>query len=108
MDSNSMILKENLEPMYIDINPENPVSEIESLCMNCHENGITRILLTKIPFFKEIILMAFSCPECGYKNSEVQPGQCLANQGIRIEVSVTTSKVIYYILSINNKNKIGS
>ena len=26
--------------------------EIESLCMNCRENGITKLLLTKIPFFK--------------------------------------------------------
>jgi zinc finger protein len=99
-NSNSTIVTQNPEAIYIDINPDNPVSEIESLCMNCHQNGITRILLTKIPFFKEIILMAFSCPECGYKNSEVQPGQCLADQGIRIEVSVTTSKVIYYLLYI--------
>lgn len=94
MESNSNIkVNENPETIYIDINSDSPVSEIESLCMNCHSNGITRILLTKIPFFKEIILMAFSCPECGYKNSEVQPGQCLADQGMRVEVSVTTSKV---------------
>ena len=34
--------------------------EMESLCMNCHENGITRLLLTKIPFFKEIVIMSFA------------------------------------------------
>jgi len=92
-NTNTNPITETLDPLYVDINPENPVSEIESLCMNCEKNGTTRILLTKIPFFKEIILMAFECPECGYKNSEVQPGQCLADQGIRIEVSVTNSKV---------------
>ena len=98
MEQSNTPVTNTLDPLYIDINPENPVSEIESLCMNCEENGTTRILLTKIPFFKEIILMAFTCPECGYKNSEVQPGQALADQGVRIEVSVTNGKVIKNIL----------
>jgi zinc finger protein len=80
------------EPIYIDINPDCPVSEIESLCMNCELNGVTRILPTKIPFFKEIIVMAFDCPHCGYKSSEVQPGQTLADDGLRIEIQVTSQK----------------
>lgn len=84
---------QQLEPLFVNINPDNPVSEIESLCVNCEENGITRILLTKIPFFKEIIIMAFECPHCGYRNSEVQPGQSLADQAVKIEVNVTTAKV---------------
>ena len=35
------------------------VDEIESLCMNCHEDGMTKLLLTRIPFFREIIIMSF-------------------------------------------------
>ena len=35
-------------------------AEIESYCMNCEENGITRLLLTRIPFFREVVLMSFS------------------------------------------------
>ncbi len=81
------------EPLFVDINPDNPVTEIESFCVNCEESGTTRILFTKIPFFKEIIIMAFECPHCGLRNSEVQPGQSLADQAIRIEVNVTTIKV---------------
>ncbi len=81
------------EKLFIDINPDNPVTEIESFCVNCEKNGITRILLTKIPFFKEIIIMAFECPECGYKNSEVQPGQSLSDTGIRFELSIVCEKV---------------
>jgi zinc finger protein len=46
--------------------------EVESLCMNCHENGITRLLLTKIPFFKEIVIMSFACEHCGLQNNEIQ------------------------------------
>lgn len=91
--NNTNTTNTKLDPLFIDIDPDNPVTEIESLCMNCQKNGVTRILLTKIPFFKEIILMAFQCNECGYKNSEAQPGQKLADQGIRIEVTVNNAKV---------------
>jgi len=46
--------------------------EIESLCMRCGENGITRLLLTRIPHFHEVVLMAFECPHCNERNYEVQ------------------------------------
>lgn len=60
-----------------------PVQEIESLCMNCEKNGTTRLLLTKIPFFREIIIMSFECPHCGFKNSEIQPAAQIAEKGSR-------------------------
>lgn len=44
-----------------------PVQEVESLCMNCHKNGVTRMLLTRIPYFREVIIMSFECPHCGFK-----------------------------------------
>ncbi len=81
------------EKLFIDINPDNPVTEIESFCVNCQKNGITRILLTKIPFFKEIIIMAFDCQECGYRSSEVQPGQSLSDHGILFELNIISQKV---------------
>ena len=37
--------------------------------------GITRLLLTRIPHFKEIVLMAFECPHCGNRNNEIQSGE---------------------------------
>ncbi|KAL2627729.1 hypothetical protein AAZV13_07G189400 [Glycine max] len=49
-----------------------PLYSIESLCMRCHENGITRFLLTSIPNFRKILLSAFECPHCGERNNEVQ------------------------------------
>lgn len=60
-----------------------PIQEVESLCMNCHENGTTRMLLTRIPFFREIIVMSFECPHCGLKNSEIQPAAQIAEKGSR-------------------------
>jgi zinc finger protein len=80
------------EKTYIEINPDIPITEIESFCVNCEENGVTRILPTYIPFFKEIIVMAFECLNCGYRSTEVQPGQCLADQGTVFEIKVVSSK----------------
>ena len=79
-------------PMVINVDPENPVTEIESLCMNCHEKGTTRLLMTKIPFFKDIIVMSFSCPHCGYKNNGIEDAEELAPQGIHFVLKVKTSK----------------
>lgn len=49
------------------------IREVESLCMRCHENGVTRFLLTTIPYFKEIVVSSFLCDHCGYRDTEVQP-----------------------------------
>ncbi|KNG51342.1 zinc finger protein zpr1 [Stemphylium lycopersici] len=67
------------------------VDEIESLCMNCHKDGTTRLLLTRIPFFREIVLMSFSCPHCHFKNSEVQPAGEIQQRGIRFSLKVETA-----------------
>lgn len=49
-----------------------PLYTVESLCMRCHQNGITKFLLTLIPHFRKILLSAFECPHCGERNNEVQ------------------------------------
>lgn len=68
------------------------VTTIESLCMNCRENGTTKLLLTLIPYFREVILMSFECEHCGFKNSEVQFGGKVQEQGAKIELNVTDSE----------------
>ncbi|KAI9803365.1 MAG: nucleolar zinc-finger protein [Piccolia ochrophora] len=62
------------------------VDEIESLCMHCRENGTTRLLLTRIPFFHEIILMSFFCPHCNFKNSEIQSAGQIQQRGCRYSI----------------------
>lgn len=69
-----------------------PVQEVESLCMNCHKNGTTRMLLTTIPFFREIIIMSFECPHCGLKNSEIQPAAQIAEKGSRYVFKIETKE----------------
>jgi hypothetical protein len=93
-------LRERLfEGLKDAVSDENAVTVIESLCVNCEDTvrcrrahsvlscprgrprvsrseraqGTTRLLLTQIPHFREIVLISFECPHCGYRNNEVQP-----------------------------------
>lgn len=62
------------------------VEEIESLCMNCRDNGVTRILLTTIPYFKEVAVMSFECRHCNTINNELQAVGDMQEKGIRYKV----------------------
>ncbi|KAK3433754.1 zinc finger protein ZPR1 [Eucalyptus grandis] len=55
-----------------DADADAPLYKVESLCMRCHENGVTSFLLTLIPHFRKVLLSAFECPHCGERNNEVQ------------------------------------
>ncbi|XP_055613274.1 zinc finger protein ZPR1 [Uranotaenia lowii] len=79
-------------PLVLEDDLEHGATEIESMCMNCHANGTTRLLLTQIPFYKEVVIMSFSCDQCGFQNNEIQPGGEIAPQGIRISVRLETVK----------------
>ncbi|XP_055527615.1 zinc finger protein ZPR1 [Wyeomyia smithii] len=80
-------------PVFLKLNveeePELGVTEIESMCVNCYENGITRLLLTHIPFYKDVVIMSFSCEQCGFENNEIQPGGEIAARGIRITATIS-------------------
>ena len=73
----------------MQLNGDQNVTEVESLCMNCYQKGVTRILLTKIPFFREVIVMAFSCPHCNYRSNEIQSGATIQRLGVRYTLNVT-------------------
>ena len=62
---------EPLAEVFVNLDSGVPSDIIESLCMECEENGETRFMYTKIPMFKEIILSSFSCEHCGFRNNEV-------------------------------------
>lgn len=46
------------------------------------------MLLTKIPFYKDVILISFECEHCGFKNNEIQSGNKVEERGIRIVINV--------------------
>ncbi|KAL9246774.1 hypothetical protein vseg_020267 [Gypsophila vaccaria] len=66
-----------------------PIYQVESLCMRCHDNGITRLMLTLIPHFRKILLSAFECPHCGERNNEVQFAGELQPRGCCYTLKVT-------------------
>lgn len=93
----SVISEENVrgDNLFKDISADNEdwePTEIESMCMNCHENGTTRLLLTKIPFFREVIISSFSCPHCKWLNTEIQSAGRIQEQGIRYTLKVRTKQ----------------
>ncbi len=94
----SVISEENVRgggSLFKDISADDEdwePTEIESLCMNCHQNGTTRLLLTKIPFFKEIIVSSFSCAHCRWSNTEIQSAGRIQDQGICYTLKVRTKQ----------------
>ncbi|KAL6719433.1 nucleolar zinc-finger protein [Lecanora helva] len=64
------------------------VDEIESYCMNCEQNGNTRLLLTKIPFFREVILSSFYCEHCQFANNEIQAAGQIQEQGSKFTLRI--------------------
>ncbi|XP_038861233.1 zinc finger protein ZPR1-like isoform X2 [Salvelinus namaycush] len=75
-----------------DNDEDNQPTEIESLCMNCYQNGMTRILLTKIPFFKEVIISSFTCPNCSWSNTEIQSAGRIQDQAIAYTLKVKSKQ----------------
>ncbi|CAH8530438.1 unnamed protein product [Heterobilharzia americana] len=54
--------------------------------------GTTHLLLTKIAFFKEVIIASFNCPHCGYENRSVTPASRIQDKGQRLTLTVTNMK----------------
>ncbi|XP_056399216.1 zinc finger protein ZPR1 isoform X2 [Hyla sarda] len=82
-------------PVFRDISAddeEQQPHEIESLCMNCYKNGMTRLLLTKVPFFREIIVSSFNCDSCNWSNTEIQSAGRIQDQGVRYSLSVRSKR----------------
>ncbi|NXX84910.1 ZPR1 protein, partial [Urocolius indicus] len=52
--------------------------------------GVTRLLLTRIPFFKEIIVSSFTCDSCSWSNTEIQSAGRIQEQGVRYTLAVAS------------------
>lgn len=55
--------------------------------------GMTRLLLTKIPFFKEIIVSSFACENCGWVNNEIQSAGKIQEQGVQYTLHASSTQV---------------
>ncbi|CAO1620448.1 unnamed protein product [Parajaminaea phylloscopi] len=72
-----------------DDEPQKMVEEVESLCLRCQQNGITRLLMTYIPYFKEVLVASFLCEHCGERNNEIQSAGQIQEKGCIYTVHVT-------------------
>jgi zinc finger protein len=68
------------------------LTEVESLCMNCMENGMTRFMIHKIPYFRELVIASFECEHCGERNNEVTFGGEIQVQGCAYQLEVTCER----------------
>lgn len=64
--------KKSAPPIFLNIGPDVLPQELDAFCFGCHQEGKTTILLTKIPFFREVMISHFECPHCGMNNNAVQ------------------------------------
>ncbi|KAG8662546.1 hypothetical protein MANES_01G122000v8 [Manihot esculenta] len=64
------------------------VMTFPSTCGACASRCETRMFVTKIPYFQEVIVMASTCDSCGYRNSELKPGGAIPEKGKRITLHV--------------------
>ncbi|KAG5508272.1 hypothetical protein JKF63_05528 [Porcisia hertigi] len=65
---------------------------IESMCPRCQETGTTRLMITNIPHFKEIIVSSFECLHCGERNNEVTFGGVFGPKKVRYELQVASKR----------------
>jgi zinc finger protein len=71
---------------------EKEVYSIPAECPNCHANGKSDMCMIDVPFFKEVLIMAFVCQKCGFRNNEVKGGGPISSVGHRLTLSVPSKK----------------
>jgi len=54
-----------------------------SACPNCGVDARVKMCVTDVPHFKEVILMAMLCDECGFREVEVKGGGAIPPMGTR-------------------------
>ena len=49
-------------------------------------------MLSDIPYFKQVVIMATSCDVCGNRENEVKGGSGIEDKGTRITLKVTSPR----------------
>ncbi|XP_047332386.1 zinc finger protein ZPR1 homolog [Impatiens glandulifera] len=78
---------EMVEALFRYSAPEE-VMTFPSSCGVCANQCETRMFVTHIPYFQEVIVMASTCDGCGYRNSELKAGGSIPAKGKKITVSI--------------------
>ncbi|XP_004712857.2 zinc finger protein ZPR1, partial [Echinops telfairi] len=67
----------------------NEVLQFSTNCPECSAPAQTNMKLVQIPHFKEVIIMATNCENCGHRTNEVKSGGAVEPLGTRITLHVT-------------------
>ncbi|KAJ1379909.1 ZPR1 zinc-finger domain-containing protein, partial [Ochromonadaceae sp. CCMP2298] len=51
--------------------------------------GNSRSAVTSIPHFKEVLILAFSCDQCGFRTNEVKGGGGVPTAGSEVILTIT-------------------
>ena len=81
--------KDDLSGDRLDL--ENEVLTFPTNCPDCNAPAKTNMKVTKIPYFKEVVIMATSCDICGHKTNEVKSGGGIEDKGTKITLNITDS-----------------
>jgi zinc finger protein len=57
-------------------------------CPGCRGQADTRMFATRIPYFREVVVMCTSCDACGYRNSDLRAGGPIPARGRLITLAV--------------------
>ena len=57
-------------------------------CPGCSKDAHMNLQMLKIPYFKEVLVSAVVCSECGYKTNDVKTGGAIPDKGKRIWLDV--------------------
>lgn len=79
-----------LRPAGGDDDDEVPeVMTFPANCSHCNAPSETNMHVMNIPHFKEVVLMATNCQQCGYKSNEVKAGGPISPKGKKITLRIT-------------------
>lgn len=77
------------------VNEKTGLPEVMSFpanCPSCNSPCSTNMHVMEIPHFKEVVIMATNCEQCGYKSNEVKAGGPISDKGKRITLQITDAE----------------
>lgn len=64
------------------LSQQQEVLEFPTNCTECKSSCLTKMKVTNIPHFKEVVLMVTMCDRCGYKTNEIKSGGGIEDKGM--------------------------
>ena len=80
-----------LDPAFVSsvFDLESRAAVMKADCSNCPAQCETRMAVTTLPKFKEIIIMMTECISCGYRDTEIKPSGATMDHGSKVSLQVT-------------------